>query len=359
MKNLGLKLFSVFIAILMWYYVANNVMIATISVPVEIENPPPDKIIVSSFSQQVQVKVSGPAFMVSGFVSSPPVFKITVPHDVDSQYVVTLRGDELSFPSAIRVIAIEPNDIEIKFDDRISRSVAIEVPVLGPIDEDWRVDAVRPSPEKVVVTGPRKEVNGISRIETTPIDMREIKGNQKLETKLRRPGVLSEVALEQVSVSVEVSLIESTRRLPNLPVEIRSLGGGGQQPGLVPDKVAIEIVGARSAVRSLIREQVIPFVRLSPDVLEALGETGNQVPVDVDVPKGVRVVSVEPPELKIVDGELVDRRKDLVRDKGDGTAAVKSQIPKSVPAKSSSSGAGKGAVDKGEEAAKARSKDKK
>jgi YbbR domain-containing protein len=290
MKNFPLKLFSLFSALVMWYFVANDVMIATVSIPVEIENPPLDKIILSTFSQQVRVKVSGPAFMVSGIISSPPVFKIAVPHDVESRHVVSLRGDEFSFPSAVQVIAVEPSEIEIRFDERISKNVLVEVPVLGPTDDDWRIDAIRPSPPRIVVSGPRTELALINRVETSPIDLREIRGSKRVNVSVRKPGVLSEASLSEVSVVVDVSLIENAKRFSTLPISVR---GAPFPEGfrLDPSVVSVEVVGRKSLVRSIDKSQVLPYISLSSD---QKGVEGGIHSLSVDLPKGLRVSSLEP-----------------------------------------------------------------
>jgi YbbR domain-containing protein len=293
MRNVRLKLFSLALALLFWYIVTTDIGIATLTVPIEIKNPPESKILLSSFSQQAQVKISGPAFLVSEIVSSPPVFKIELPPDEKDLYVIPLRGDELSFPSAIKVIAVEPSQLEIRFDDRVSKMVTVEVPMIGRLSDDFRIADFSVVPKRVEITGPASEVRSISQVETYPIDLRTITGDSDRKLKLRKPAVRSTVDIEVVEVGMDVEPVEIAKRFDDMPVEIRSLDG--EVVSVEPKEVMVEVLGSKSFVRGIMQEGIIPYVRVHRDL-----KTGSLVEVAVDLPAGLSLGAVRPEKVKIV-----------------------------------------------------------
>ena len=75
--NLLLKLVSLLAAILLAYSVHSdrNTSVLSFNVPIEIKNPPDDKVLVKPTRRLAQVTVRGPSFLVGPLVSSPPPLK--------------------------------------------------------------------------------------------------------------------------------------------------------------------------------------------------------------------------------------------------------------------------------------------
>jgi YbbR domain-containing protein len=293
MRNVRLKIFSLVISVLFWYIVTTDIGIATLTVPIEIKNPPENKILLSSFSQQAQVKISGPAFLVSEFVSSPPVFKLDLPPDEKDLYVVPLRGDELSFPSAIKVVAIEPSQLEIRFDDKVSKMVTVEVPMIGRLSEDFHIADFRVVPPRAEVTGPASEVKTITQVETYPLDLRSVTGDTERTIKVRKPAVRSTIEVETVFIRLDVELVEVAKEFKQLSVEVRSPDGG--LVNVEPKKVNVKVFGSKSRIRGIIPEGVVPYVRINKGA-----ELGEKLDVVVELPSGLRLGAVSPMTLKIV-----------------------------------------------------------
>lgn len=293
MNNLRLKLLSLLIAGFFWYFVTTNVSTLTLAVPIEIRNAPEAKVLLSAVAAQAQVKVSGPTFMVSSLAASPPAFKVKVPPDTQNRYVQVLKGEDLDLPPAIQVLGIEPREVELSFDDKVTREVPVEVPQIGVLDESLKLESIVVDPSRVVVTGPRTQLQRVTRVETYPVDLREIKGDTRQELPLRKPGPSLALSHELVLARLRVSPVQSSRKFRQLPVEIRSLDGA--QFTLHPRGVDVEVAGPRSLLELLQKEQIIPYARLVRPPMP-----GERVKVSVEVPKAVTVLSTEPVEVSVV-----------------------------------------------------------
>lgn len=293
MKNIWLKIISLLLATFFWYFVTTDVSTVTLTVPIEIKNPPAGKVIISGYNPQALVKLSGPSFQITSIASSPPTFRIRLPEVVPQRFVATLRPEELGLPSTVITRSVEPPQLELVFDDQVSKEVPIEVPRIGTLDPNLQLEDVMVHPKKVVVTGPRSELERIDRVETYPVDLREVKGATRTERPVRNPASsLTTLSQDAVNVSLSVGPIQSVRRVTGLPVEMRAFDGG--QFSLSPRTVNVELSGARSVISKLNPDDIIPFVRVP-----ASTQPGEKVQVNCQAPSGVKVMAIDPPEVAV------------------------------------------------------------
>jgi YbbR domain-containing protein len=297
-KDLGLKCFSLLVAILLSYFVNSegNTTVVGFIVPVEIKNIPKNKLLIWPLNRQAQVTIRGPSFLVSGVASSPPAFEVEVPPDVESRFIAALKSSDLALPPAIEVMSIEPSELELTFDNLISKEFLVEVPRIGKLAENLELGELSIHPSKVVLRGPQTEVGKIERIETYPLDLRDLTTDESRELSLRIPGALSEPSVKQVRVEVRLNKVQKERLFHDLPVEIRLTSGAPVR--VAPDLVDVEVSGPIDIVQKLRPEELNPFVRIrSGDSI------GQQAEVLVDLPKGVVLVAVEPPRVSVMPRE--------------------------------------------------------
>lgn len=293
MRNFGLKLFSLGIALVLAYFVHSqgNTSVIGFVVPVEIVNLPEEKVIVWPRNQQAQVTVKGSSFLVSRIAASPPAFRVKVPDDVEGHFVAPLRGSELGLPEGVEILNIEPHELEITLDDLLQKEVPLEVPRLGRLDEHLKLAEFSVEPRTVVVRGPESDVAGIERVETPPVDLRSIKEDTVREVRIPRPGPLSDVSAEVARVAIGVTSIQQVRSFPQQPIEIRSAAHIAYS--VEPQVVHVEVSGPKRVVKDLKDEEVVPFVR----VREPL--SSGPVRVEVDVPPGCTAALVDPDKVSL------------------------------------------------------------
>jgi YbbR domain-containing protein len=290
MHHLGLKVFAVLIGLLLWLIVTTDIRIATISVPIEVQNLPSDSILLSDFTQQATVKVSGPRFLVSEVVATPPVFLLQMPSDVSEQFTVALRGDELSLPSAVRVLAIEPGEITVQFDKRVTRRIPVQVPRIGTLPKDYQIISTEITPTKVDITGPEREVSRLEEVETFPVDLRRVEGDTSREIELRKPGVKTSVNPGKVRWAISVRPVEEVRSIRSVPITIKGDFELGEV-SIRPSTVTLQVRGRPTVLDSLLSKGITASVVIEDSA--ALKE-GYELPVNVDISSGVELRRVTP-----------------------------------------------------------------
>ncbi len=298
MRNLGLKLFSLAIAIILFAFVNSdaNTTVTELLLPIELRNLPEDRILIAPLGRQARVTVRGPSSLVARLAGSPPPVKVSLPDDVGLRFSATLREDSLSLPSYVQVQKIEPQEIEFTFDRLVTKEVQVNVPRIGNVPEPNSLESFSVAPAKVYLKGPESELAKVGEVDTYPLDLRDIEKDVNRELALRPQGVLTEATPSSVKVSAKVSAIKQTKSFEKFPVEIRSTESGRYSAS--PETVYVEVVGSPLALKNLAPEKIVPFVR----VKLSKGEKGTY-PVQIDLPDGLAVSKVEPAEVQVSEGE--------------------------------------------------------
>lgn len=292
-KNLGLKLFSILIALGLSLYVnsENQNSSIGISVPVEVKNIPVDKIIIWPIAPKVQVTLEGPSYEVSRVATGRYVFSTELPKQVGSTYIAQLDKSALGLPASIKIVALEPNQIEFTLDTKIEREMVVEVPKIGALKPDLVLSKLEVIPAKIKLSGPKSELDKIKQIETEPINLATLEGSNQIVLALRLSG--SQIRAERNDVTaryvVGAEIIE--RVFKDLPLELRM-----QQARVVqiePNHVEVKLRGSKSALDSLDPAKIRAYVRL--DSSEELGE---QL-VQIEALERIEVLQVMPKSVTI------------------------------------------------------------
>ena len=289
--NLILKLVSLLAAILLAYSVHSdrNTSVLSLNVPIEIKNPPDDKVLVKPTRRMAQVTVRGPSFLVGPLVSSPPPLKVVVPDDVGERLQVSLKGADLSVPSMIEVVGIEPSEVELVFEPFERKDFKVEVPRVGQLPKELTLSKVDVEPKVATVKGPRSELKQLRFIESEPIDLSDITKTQTLSLNLRSPGNQSSLITKSVSVRVAINEVPRQRTFERRPVELRT-APNISGVGIEPMEVTVILEGPPAFVAEVDPGLILPYVR----VKEIPPSEGKVVYIDVEVPEGCSVAKLEP-----------------------------------------------------------------
>jgi YbbR-like protein len=295
MRNLGLKLFSLLIAVLLAYFVHSdtNEGVVAISVPVELKGLPPQKTVVLPIIKQVQVSIKGPSFLLSQIYASPPAFHIKVPSDVGNRYIAKLSKSLLALPPGVDIMSIEPAEIDFTLDNLLRKEIPVQVEQFGAPPEGLKISELIVKPSRVTIVGPESELSSLNIINTEPLDVRDITSDTEKDVPLKIINRYSDISTNQVKVKIVLTSLNAERVLSDIPVEVRSLSG--EMAKVTPSKVSVKISGLKDKVSHIKNDDIVPYVRLHKDSLD-----GNEYNVEIDAPKSITVITVEPNKVKVV-----------------------------------------------------------
>lgn len=293
-KNLTLKLVSLIAATLLAFALqdASNASVVSLFVPIEIRNPPEDKVLVKRMKQGVQITIKGPSFLIGEVAASPPPLRLKLPDNVDGRYMAQLMASDISLPPSVSVLTLDPPEMELVFEGMEERDVRIEVPQLGLLARDLVLVDIELEPKVVKLRGPQSELKQLRSVATEPLDLRDIKESETVSLRLRKPGSLSSISVDSVTARVTVEQRPVERQFVARPVELR-VGGDKRWFKTNPESVTVILSGEPVKLAEIESDEVVPFVVPKGQPSRA----GDFYEVQVDPPGGVRVVKISPPSV--------------------------------------------------------------
>jgi len=177
LHNIGLKLLSLGIAVLLWLAVTRDpVAEIALNVPVEFHNAPDALEISSEMIPQVQVRVKGPVREVRQLSPSEVHAVVDLSSAKPGERTYDLGPSRIHVPDFVEVTQVVPSQIRINFDLRATKQVEVRPRVIGSFAAGYRIAEVIPLPQSLTIVGPARHVNGVEAAITDPVDASGVVG---------------------------------------------------------------------------------------------------------------------------------------------------------------------------------------
>lgn len=195
LNNIGLKLLSLLIAVLLWMAFARNpVTEVAINVPIELQHVPDQLEISSEHIPQVQIRLRGPERLVQQLNPSQVHAAIDLAGARPGERTFDLAGNQISVPQGVEVVQVVPSQFRVSFDSRATRQVAVRPRVIGTFATGFRISEVVANPPEVTIVGPEKRVKEIENAITDPVDATGVVGRATFTTNVYVPDPLVRIA---------------------------------------------------------------------------------------------------------------------------------------------------------------------
>lgn len=213
-------LLCVLIAAILWLLNAlNKDYTSDISYPVKYTGFPEGKYLVSSLPKNITLEVKAKGFSLLGYHMSTSFLPITLDVDAysnhllekDNQFEYTLRLNDIKdkinnqLSSEIKLLNINPREIEFKF----SRAVSRKIPVRPVVDYSLKKQYIlrgdiQVSPDSIRVSGPAALVDTLSSVPTDRWEAGEIAKDVSRNVSLNLPaGLTSDTKEVKLSLFTE------------------------------------------------------------------------------------------------------------------------------------------------------------
>jgi YbbR domain-containing protein len=209
-KNLGWKLLSLAISILLWIAVAREPELATdISVPIEFKNIPEDVDISSGAPDRVHVEIRGPSGRLTPDYLSGLAVVLDLSDVRPGERTLTIRGQNLNLPAGVEFYRAVPTQITLRLDRLQTRSVKVLPRYSKSPPDGYRIESYQVEPAKVGIRGPQDHVSQIDHVMTDPIDLSSVVSRTEIRVHVNVGD--PQVRLESpAQVTVRVQLARST-----------------------------------------------------------------------------------------------------------------------------------------------------
>ena len=257
--NLGLKLLSAGLALLLYFHVhGTKIVEREIALPLRVENLPDSLLLLDDPPQTARVLVSGPAqdLFFLRFVPGAGL-RVDLAQARPPAVSIGLAAADVNLGDDDRLVVqrIEPRTLDLGIDRRAERSVPVQVAYTGHPAAGHAVVGTFVEPREVVCTGPATRLADLRQVSTQPLDVTGRTGRFTVHLDVLPEG--DRVTCEPRTVTVEAVVErERQRALLERPVTLVDPPGDGLTVDIRPSQVSITISGPEDAVEALDPDEI-------------------------------------------------------------------------------------------------------
>jgi hypothetical protein len=291
-RHLWRKVAAVIVATGLWFVVAEpRVVERIIRVPVQYANLPAGIEMTGEVANVIDIRVRGSEAALSRIVPGEMAAVVDLAGTKAGHRLFHVSGSDVRSPSGVEVMQVSPSNLTLGFESTRLKVVKVLPTVEGTPAHGFEVGAITASPAVVEVFGPAGALDNLQAVITEAVS---VAGASSRVHETVTVGVqnrnLRIAAPQQVDVSVEVRSLPAERVVVGVLVDVR-----GSIPAMVnPANVTVTLKGSVETVNTLARVVPKAFVNVTTG-----GRGVRMVTVEVEVPAGVSVVSIDPEQLAV------------------------------------------------------------
>jgi len=303
-QNPHYKLLSVLIAVALWWYVqASDTDTRPLRVAVE-WLAPDDLVTTEPLPASVLVVVSGSRNALRRIDESEVALSVdlsVMAAGVGEHSLELSTSDVRRLPSTVSAVEIRPPSVSFTLDEVEIRKVVVQPVVVGEPRDGWVVNEIRLEPSVVELRGPSVILSGLLSVDTEPIDLTGLRHDRRVEARLAPPRGVEVRGPQLVEARVDIEPKVEARVFSEVPVFVR----GGASFTVDPAIVRVQVEGPAAVLRQIRDRDVVAQVWLPDPALRAsyivsFEETEGARAEVALVAEGVRIVQVEPSQVKVV-----------------------------------------------------------
>ncbi len=286
LKNWGLKLFSLFLAGLLWFYaktqmnynveIVANVQYVGLSQKLAFVDRP---------DSQVVVELTATGGEILGLVFAKPRVQVDLSRVRLGKNTVELGPDNLKIGGVRPVVrGFKPRTIEFFLDKVVEKKLSVLPLIKGQPAEGYVLSGVDVlgSP---VVKGPQSKVSSLKNLNTQEINIQGKQSNFKVKVPVVSPD--PGISVEPTEIEVQVLIEPIGSKTMTLPVVLIGKSGSFE-----PDSVKIKIEGPQSVVESFAGT----VARIRTDTL---GPGVYEISPEIRLPSDVKITDMTPKTIRI------------------------------------------------------------
>jgi YbbR domain-containing protein len=294
LDNLGLKAFSIAIAIAIWLFVVVEKQPEVgLIVPVNFSNIPKNMALIKGNHQDIEIRVKGPQSLLSNLTSRQLEVNIDLSEVREGETTFFISPDNISIPRGIRVVRVLPSQVKATIEPIVERLISIEPVLLGIPAEGYELKEVKVFPETIKVRGAKSKVEELTVARTNSLN---ISGMDKSLTKTVELMPLGEhiTLTEKPKIELRAIIQEKTedKTLTSVPIKVLPITQGAV---IEPQTVKLLLNGPLSKIRSLDASQVAASVNV-----QELKPGEDELTVNIQIPSSITLIEVIPSKVKVI-----------------------------------------------------------
>ena len=206
-NNLGLKIASVLLAIVLWIFVTSRGQSEiSIEVPLEFKNIPQGLEIVSYSVKTVSLNIRGQERLIKNIKPSDIRPYVDLSRARKGESIHYINKEDIKVPPSITVTNVNPTSIKVIAEEAISKNVKVIPVITGEPSRGYYVKSVEVIPQYIKINGIRSEVLKIGTVKTEPYDITGMSESFTQDLKIDLTG--RNIKPEPREVTLKVIILE-------------------------------------------------------------------------------------------------------------------------------------------------------
>jgi YbbR domain-containing protein len=290
-QNLGTKLISIGVAIVLWIVVlgSRNVEV-TKEIPLEVITPA-DIVPSNEIPDRIAFRLSGPkAFLRAILDRREDPIRVNLSGAKPGLVTYRFFSDNIRVPIGVKVLSVNPTAILIKLEYVKRREVPVRPTLQGMAPEGYRIVKAEVKPPTVRIKGAESRVDAVTEVTTLPFD---VSGSRQAVERdvgldLQRMNVQLDGPLPRLFVDIQP--LAPNFRIKNVDIRVLT----SYKVRLDESTVTVLVRADPKSLKSLDKDKVYAVVDLSGK------PKGHYVePVKVSLPEEIGLVRVIPDKVGI------------------------------------------------------------
>lgn len=181
-----------------------------VDIPVAFDGLPDDVVITEQSTSEINIRVQGSRAALRNLAGESLEYVVDVSGVRRGSADFDVPQEPIEAPRGAEVVSRSPSRLEVKFERRGTKVMAVRADLAGEPAQGFRVAAVEVEPPRVTVTGARREVLRLNEAVTEAIDITGLSKETEREARLSLGG--THVWVEQptsVKVRVRIEPVEA------------------------------------------------------------------------------------------------------------------------------------------------------
>jgi YbbR domain-containing protein len=207
-KNLGLKLISLFLALLLWMVVfqGDQRVDQTFEVPVRVI-PALGTVLMNQDVHVLKLRVEGTPAVLRQVNPVDVVARVPIGEEREGKIDLEVQPEHLGLPRDLRVLSVSPRSLTVTVERKERKRLPVRAVIVGEPAPGFRAEVERVQPRTVVVEGARSEVAALKEVPTEPIDVTGATEGFRRQVALAETGKPTVIPAEDVVVKVRVRIV--------------------------------------------------------------------------------------------------------------------------------------------------------
>lgn len=232
LKNIDIKLLSLFLAIILWLYIAggeNPIVENFIDVSL-IQNNLSENLVIKEFPSNVSMGIKGPKNIVNNLSSHQIIGTVNF-SEINTEGLYKLKVEVVA-PKGTQITRIIPPEIKVEVEKVLTKEIDVEYSLIGVPEKGYSLtDEPQFNPSKVKIIGAQSVLEKIKQV-ICAIDISGIKEDLSIKLTVKAVDVngneIKELKIEPDMVEVSISM---TRGYPEAQLIVKPKIIGKPAPG--------------------------------------------------------------------------------------------------------------------------------